>query len=950
MTLPPNNKVMAPSQDEAVAARPLPFEQMFAALPMPAILQDEDFRFVAVNKAFERLTGYSRDELVGQQSLFLQHPDDVDSVLSVRARLRAKGPPPAAVPRRIVIRDGHVLHVKVNTTQLRDGERSFLLVAIEDQQDVHEREQVLLDRAELFRVLFEDSPVAMLVQDENFRIIRVNRRFCEWTGYPAERFVGRDLIDWYAPALQESANSERRAFRASPGEATMRVYRELRDASDRLLKFMLNANAASTADGRRLYVCAVVDLTEQRRMASEMQRQAVRFVRAFEDAPVGMAVMDRDGKVVQVNKAFASLTGQSTDSVRGQPLALEAVGPRGEWIDPEVVEAGRSHRRVRIVRPDGSHAWLDEVSREMESIGGDRVRVSVLTDVTREQSLHDELQDMVLQQAVLLRSMNAGLAHAMGEIVVQVNPVLPTMIGLDASQVLGQPFEAVFGGEAFWSRIRPAADVALAAGKAYRHELQMRINDSAERFFDLAIRRVDSSRPDLGLILTLSDVTELRLQADELRRTVSELHALIDNEAVGIAYLSAGRIERHNRRMATMLGVSEDALAGQAFGAFLTPAEGGSDASVPMPDAGLGMRHLWRADGSAVVCLVHFGRIEALGADAAIVVAMDVTDREAARSQAAATQARFDAFSRLLNDAVFVIEPDGSAGLFANVHFRWILGIDVDLFMSGPDQAWDKLGPKAAAQLREAIDGARSGEPRELDVDFIHPERGDRTVRIRLFRDIRGSGDLYGLAEDVTTYRVLERQRLEDALAQRDVLVREVHHRIKNNLQGVAGLLQQTASRRPEVAELLGEVAAQIQAIAQIHGLQIHARVPRCRPRGCCRRSGTGLVSTYGAGVEIVPDMAEEVMWAVPEQEAVPLALVLNELMTNAIKHRSGGRVTVSLRPHAEGFRIVIENAGELLPASISTARHHRRMDSAWSRPCFRAGELGSASTRTRDG
>jgi two-component sensor histidine kinase len=56
------------------------------------------------------------------------------------------------------------------------------------------------------------------------------------------------------------------------------------------------------------------------------------------------------------------------------------------------------------------------------------------------------------------------------------------------------------------------------------------------------------------------------------------------------------------------------------------------------------------------------------------------------------------------------------------------------------------------------------------------------------------------VASDVTEQRAAEQARLQAAIAQREVLVREVHHRIKNNLQGVAGLLQQNAARHPEVA------------------------------------------------------------------------------------------------------------------------------------------------------
>jgi two-component sensor histidine kinase len=64
------------------------------------------------------------------------------------------------------------------------------------------------------------------------------------------------------------------------------------------------------------------------------------------------------------------------------------------------------------------------------------------------------------------------------------------------------------------------------------------------------------------------------------------------------------------------------------------------------------------------------------------------------------------------------------------------------------------------------------------------------------------------------------------------MLIREVHHRIKNNLQGVAGLLQQSALRTPTAAAAIGEAVAQVHAIAQVHGCR-SGRPGRCACRAC---------------------------------------------------------------------------------------------------------------------
>jgi len=194
-------------------------------------------------------------------------------------------------------------------------------------------------------------------------------------------------------------------------------------------------------------------------------------------------------------------------------------------------------------------------------------------------------------------------------------------------------------------------------------------------------------------------------------------------------------------------------------------------------------------------------------------------------------------------------------------------------------------------------------------------------VRLNPARIHDGSIRVFGIADDVTERWAAEQQRLEEAVTQRDVLVREVHHRIKNNLQGVAGLLQQMASAKPEVAPTLNEVAGQIQAIAQVHGLQIGTggTLPVL---GVAQGIFSNLGAMFGADVRFESDAPGLWRWGLPENEAVPLALVINELGTNAIKYRSSRDLAIEVRimTRADGIAVQIDNAGRL-PAGFDLSR-----------------------------
>jgi len=180
---------------------------------------------------------------------------------------------------------------------------------------------------------------------------------------------------------------------------------------------------------------------------------------------------------------------------------------------------------------------------------------------------------------------------------------------------------------------------------------------------------------------------------------------------------------------------------------------------------------------------------------------------------------------------------------------------------------------------------------------------------------------------DQTELHQQEQQRVLHEATHRDALVREVHHRIKNNLQGIGGLLRQFASQKPEIAEQMQLVAGHLNGISIIHGLQgrhDHSRVRLCELTREIAQATSAIWQT-----DIIIDIPPQwVFRVVAEKEAVSMALVLNELLVNAVKHggKAQGHVSVTLRQGTgtEGVALSILNAGHLRNnLDRPTAHHH---------------------------
>jgi two-component sensor histidine kinase len=128
----------------------------------------------------------------------------------------------------------------------------------------------------------------------------------------------------------------------------------------------------------------------------------------------------------------------------------------------------------------------------------------------------------------------------------------------------------------------------------------------------------------------------------------------------------------------------------------------------------------------------------------------------------------------------------------------------------------------------------------------------------------------------------LDLQRARELL-HRNVLVREVHHRIKNSLQGVAALLRQQAEESPEAGAALSKAIARVRSIAVVYGLhgEANSQVALCDlVRAICL--DLQEVTQASLRLETAPHHMPVLL---AETETVPIALIVNELLFNAVKH-----------------------------------------------------------------
>ena len=184
---------------------------------------------------------------------------------------------------------------------------------------------------------------------------------------------------------------------------------------------------------------------------------------------------------------------------------------------------------------------------------------------------------------------------------------------------------------------------------------------------------------------------------------------------------------------------------------------------------------------------------------------------------------------------------------------------------------------------------------------------------------LKGRRQILAIIRDVTEENAMV-QALTDSNHEKEILLREIHHRVKNNLQIVSSLLRLQAHQTgdPVFEELLAESHNRINSMALVHEeLYESEALADIDFREYLRKLSERLLRVYARGGHVALDIRAEKAHF-PIDTAIPLGLILNELLSNAFKHGlpagRTGTVTIGLVPSGDDWELTVGDDGAGLP------------------------------------
>ncbi len=196
----------------------------------------------------------------------------------------------------------------------------------------------------------------------------------------------------------------------------------------------------------------------------------------------------------------------------------------------------------------------------------------------------------------------------------------------------------------------------------------------------------------------------------------------------------------------------------------------------------------------------------------------------------------------------------------------------------------------------------------------------DRDYTDRDLAFIERLADLYAIAIN----RNWTEMQIKESLKEKDVLLREVHHRVKNNMQIISSLLrlQSRYITEKKYLEMFTESQNRIMSMSLIHEKLYQSKgLARIDFDDYIRDLVTGLFQSYCVNSNIAMDMDVKKI-SLGIDSAIPCGLIINELVTNSLKHAfpegRKGRIGISLNPAGENMvELVVSDDGVSIPPDV---------------------------------
>ncbi|MDP1768914.1 MAG: PAS domain S-box protein [Nitrospirota bacterium] len=342
----------------------------------------------------------------------------------------------------------------------------------------------------------------------------------------------------------------------------------------------------------------------------------------------------------------------------------------------------------------------------------------------------------------------------------------------------------------------------------------------------------------------------------------------------------------------------------------------------------LGISSGLRANGQEFPIEASLSQTETDGHTIYTVILRDITERKRAKEHLIRSEAQLKEAQRIAQIGNWELNLSSSTLTWSDELFR-IFEIDPGQFGASFKAFLDAVHPEDRFLVNEAyLTSLETHEPYEIihrlrmadgRIKFIQ-EHGETHYDEATGRPLRSTGT----AQDITALKQAE-LRIEASLHEKETLLREVHHRVKNNLQIISSLLhfQAKKTRQGQDRSIFSEGQDRLRAMILVHELLYRSTDLHKVPLGEYLKTLTDqLRRSFRESASRTHLRVEAADLSVPATIALPCGMIVTELVTNAFKYAypdgKSGPVLVRIAARERSFLLSVSDEGSGLPAEFN--------------------------------
>jgi|GEM_PF-1778328 len=820
-----------------------------------------------------------------------------------------------------------------------------VLTILHDLTSFRKAEEALQDSMRRYELAVEASgQIAFEFDPTNERIIW-GKSVEKILGYPLGEVDGsiRQWIDWLHPedrrrAVHHLADSSLKdPFRSA--EFRMR-HRNGTYIWIRSRGFFLQHNPDQPLN----FLGMMEDMSRQKEIEANLNRSEEAYRMLFHQNVVGNMIIV-DGKVAMCNDAFCSLHRMSMEDITGKPI-LELVHP-DDWpwgkerierlITGEIVQESQIYRAKR-----GPESYfLAEVRSKCIQWQGKPAVQSVIRDITEQKQAENALRESEERYRTLVERVIDGVYRATPEgRFIEVNPAMVTLLGYDNREELLQldiPSRLYFDPEE-------------------RRRLLMEQSGSESKIMEVRLRRKDGSpiwvedhclhvRDESGAIILhegiIRDISERKKAEAQLREQYRFIETLLDTIPNPVYYKNLDEVYLGcNKEFERFFGVTREELIGRTMGGFGVPDLIDSRSLADSRADPVSEREVCegsvtdRRGESRKVLFTKAPFSDANGKRIGqIGIIVDISDRVQMEEKIRRERDRAQTYLDIANVSIVAINRDGTV-ILINKQGCELLGYP-ETEIIGKNWFDHFIPPGPREEIRKVFSRIIGNEidPYTYHENAILNSRGEERL-VAWNNTVVRDADGRIIASLSSGQDITERNRAEEkiraSLKEKEVLLREIHHRVKNNLQVISSLLKLQAGliRDPSIQKLFQDSRDRIRSISLVHEkLYRSSDLTNIDFRDYVKSLVTEMIRTYkdqvtGIHLDLQVDDIH-----IGVDAAIPCGLIINELISNSLKHAfpepawEKGKKQISIHitapENSDRINFLIGDNGIGLPASI---------------------------------